>query len=310
MLPQSAPRDRPEGLFAGPRDIVAAFPMLRTVLQKAASEWAEQLRKISATVPNAELIGIDSGPAGSVFAGTENQSAACVIEAGKWNARLIASIDQECMFAVIELLLGGDGSEPTPPMPPRPATRIELRLAHVAFEQFAIALEGAFSSVAAAEFVAGEAATQVSFEVLGRATAPTIAARFRLAALGHEGHLTLMMAQSVLSPMRNELSRAAPPETIMPDPAWSQKIQSEVTRANVELVAVLDEQKMTLEDVARFSVGQMLHLTVTPDSIVRVECNGERLINCQMGKSKGVYALRVHDFVDQKQEFIEDIIAG
>jgi flagellar motor switch protein FliM len=309
MLPPSAPRESIEGLFAGPQDIVAHFPMLRTVLQKAAANWAEELRKVSATVPHAELTAIESGPAGSVFASIENLSAACIVEAVKWNARLIVGIDQECMFAFVDLLLGGDGSEPAPATP-RPPTRIELRLAHVAFEQFAYALEGAFAAVAPTQFTAGETANQVSFEVLGRATAPAVAARVRLSALGHEGHLTLMMAQSVLSPMRNELSRAAPPETIMPDPAWSEKIQSEVTRANVELIAVLEEQKMTLADIAHFAVGQMLQLTATPDSMVRVECNGERLINCQMGKSKGVYALRVHDFVDQKQEFMEDILAS
>jgi flagellar motor switch protein FliM len=109
--------------------------------------------------------------------------------------------------------------------------------------------------------------------------------------------------------MRNVLSRAAAEESIMPDPAWSQKIQSEVTRANVELVAVLDEQEISLADVACFGVGHMLQLSANPDSLVSVECNGERLINCHLGKANGVYTLRVHDFVDDQQEFIEDILA-
>jgi flagellar motor switch protein FliM len=150
----------------------------------------------------------------------------------------------------------------------------------------------------------------VSFDVLGRLTVPIVAAKFHLFALGLGGGITLMMSQSVLSPMRNELSRAARPEAARPDSAWSQKIQGEVSRANVDLVAVLDEQELSLADVAGFSVGRVLALNATPNGSVRVECNGEPLINCEIGKANGVYALRVRDFINQEHEFIEDILAG
>ena len=89
-----------------------------------------------------------------------------------------------------------------------------------------------------------------------------------------------------------------------------QKIQSEVSRANVDLVAVLDEQELSLGDVAGFAVGRVLGLRATPDGLLRVECNGEPLINCEIGKANGVYALRVRDFIDQEKEFMEDILAS
>jgi len=298
-----------EGLFAGPQDLLGSLPMLRTVLLKTASYWAEELSRISATVPTAALVGVESGPAERMIAAMAGQVAECVLEATEWNARLIACADQGFVSAAIEMLLGGDGSEPSPAAD-RPLTRVELRLADIVFEQFASALQMAFGPVAPTPFVIGASGSQVSFDVLGRKTVPIIAARFSLSALGVGGDITLLMSQSVLSPMRNVLSRAAPEESIMPDPAWSQKIQSEVTRANVELVAVLDEQETLLAEVARFAVGHMLPLRATPDSLVSVECNGERLINCHIGKANGVYTLRVHDFVDHEQEFIEDILAS
>lgn len=309
MSHTAAPRESLEGLFAGPQDFVERLPTLRAVLQKAASNWVEQICKISATVPNAALTEVESGPAESMIAAMANQAVACVLEAPKWNARLIVCADQELVFAAVEMLLGGDGSEPLPAAD-RPLSRIELCLAHLVFEQFANALEIAFGAVAPTPFVVGTAGSRVSFDVLGRMTVPIVAATFRLFVLGQGGDLTLMMSQSVLSPMRNELARARPAEAIMPDPAWSQKIHSEVTRANVDLVAVLDEQKITLAEVAQFSIGQMLQLRAAPDGLVRVECNGEQLINCQIGKSNGVYTLRVHDFIDQEQEFMEDILAS
>lgn len=298
-----------EGLFAGPQDLVERLPMLRTVLQKTATTWAELIRGISATIPKVVLVGIESRSVESMAAATANQGVACVLEAPKWNARMILGGDNEFVFTAVEMLLGGDGSEPAPNTD-RPLTRTELGLAHMLFEQFGVALEQAFASVAPTNFVVGAPAAQVSFDVLGRLTVPIVAVRFHLFALGLGGGVTLMLSQSVLSPMRNELSRTASPESVRPDPAWSQKIQSEVSRASVELVAVLDEHDLPLADVARFSIGQVLRLRTAPDGTLRVECNGEPLINCEVGKSGGVYALRVRDFIDKEREFVEDIIAG
>lgn len=298
-----------EGPFAGPQDLVDRLPMLRTVLQKTASNWVEQVRNISATAPDLVLVEVESRAPDSLMAVTANQGVACILEAPKWNARLIVGADFEFVFTAVEMLLGGDGSEPAP-MEDRPLTRTELGLAQLVFEHFATALEHAFAPVAPTNFLVGAAAPRVGFDVLGRMTVPVVVAKFHLFALGLGGGITLMMSQSVLSPMRNELSRTAGPEAVRPDPAWSQKIQSEVSRANVELVAVLDEQELSLADVAQFAVGRVLRLSATPDGVLRVECNGERLINCEIGKSNGVYALRVRDFIDQEREFMEDILAS
>lgn len=298
-----------EGLFAGPQDLVERLPMLRTVLQNTASGWVDNIRNISATAPEVVLVGVESGPPETMIGATANQGVACVLEAPKWNARMILCAEYEFAFTVVEMLLGGDGSEPGQ-MPDRPLTRTELGLVQLVFEQFANALEHAFEPVAPSNFTVGSPAARVGIDVLGRLTVPIVAAKFHLFALGLGGAVTLLMSQSVLSPMRNELSRTASPESVRPDPAWSQKIQTEVSRANVELVAVLDEQELSLADVARFAVGQVLRLGATPDAVIRVECNGEALINCEIGKANGAYAMRVRDFIDKDREFMEDILAS
>ena len=53
-----------------------------------------------------------------------------------------------------------------------------------------------------------------------------------------------------------------------------------------------------------------LELEATPQSRVRVESNGERLMWCDFGKSNGVYTLRVDSFVDREQEFMDDILVA
>ncbi|MDH4983638.1 FliM/FliN family flagellar motor switch protein [Hyphomicrobium sp. D-2] len=302
-------RGKNDGLFAGPQDLVERMPMLRTILQKVASSWSEQIKSISSTTPEVVLVGVESGPPNAVMPSSATQAVACVVEAPNWNARLILCADHEFVFTLVEMLLGGDGSEPAPSAD-RELTRTELGLAQLAFNHFAGALELAFASVAPTNFTVGPTEHSVSYDVLGRMNVPVVVAKFHMFAHGFGGAVTLMLSQSVLSPMRNELSRTVGPESVRPDPAWSQKIQSEVSRANVDLVAVLDEQELTLADVARFAVGKVIRLGATPDSVLRVECNGERLINCEIGKSNGAYALRIRDFIDQEQEFMNDILAS
>ena len=54
----------------------------------------------------------------------------------------------------------------------------------------------------------------------------------------------------------------------------------------------------------------MVELKATPRTRVHLECDGERMVVCQFGKSNGVYTLRVDDFIDREQEFMNDILSG
>jgi flagellar motor switch protein FliM len=76
------------------------------------------------------------------------------------------------------------------------------------------------------------------------------------------------------------------------------------------LTAVLDERAGTLGEVAAFQVGQVVELNATAHGRVRLECNGERLMWCHLGKSQGKYTLRVDQLVDREQEFMDDILSG
>ncbi len=76
---------------------------------------------------------------------------------------------------------------------------------------------------------------------------------------------------------------------------------------NVGLTAVLDERlapSATRSPI--FKVGQILQLNATAHGRVRVECNGEPLLWCQLGKSqRQAYTLRVDEPIDREQEFVE-----
>ena len=152
-------------------------------------------------------------------------------------------------------------------------------------------------------------ADQPDFEKIARSEALAVA-RYRLEALEAASDVLVAIPRTALEALHKPLSRVPAKDAARPDPGWAKQIQKEVTRSVVSLSAILDERPGTLGEITGFRVGDVLELKANPQSRVRVECNGERLLWCDLGKSNGVYTLRVDTFVDREQEFIDEIRAA
>jgi flagellar motor switch protein FliM len=283
--------------------------MLRVVFERMAGVCAENLHGATVLPAQVVLLNIESGPAGEMLAPLEGVSAAGVLHAPKWEARLLAAADRAAVFTIIEMLLGGDGSQPAYAAE-RTFSKLEIKIAGSFFHRVAQALSASFSSIADTPLVVEASADRFDFDAIGGRNGQVVVAKFRLELLDRGGEFAVVIPKSVFAPMREALSRPSPKETNKPDPRWSQRIQNEITRTNVGLRAVLDERWIPLEEVSSLKVGQVMRLDATPTSRVRVECNDEPLLWCQLGKSNGVYTLRVDEHIDREQEFLDDILFG
>jgi flagellar motor switch protein FliM len=307
---QTAPRKEGlQGPFSAAPNFLERMPMLRVVLERMAGACAESLRSASALPVQIALQGIDAGAAGDMLAPLEGSGVTAVLHAPKWESRLVACADRAAVFALVEMLLGGDGSQP-PYTAERPATKLEIKVMGAFFHRVAQALAAAFAQLAATPVVVEGCAHGFDLDAIGGRTSQLVLARFRLELPGRGGEFVVAIPRTVFAPMREALSRVSPKEPAKADPRWSQRIQSEITRTNVAVRAVLDERWITLEEVSTLKVGQVMQLNATPSSRVRVECNDEPLLWCQLGKSNGVYTLRVDEFIDREQEFLDDILFG
>jgi len=255
------------------------------------------------------LQGIESGIAAELLGAHDGKSAVGVLHAVKWNARLLASADRGAVFSVVEAMLGGDGSQPAYASD-RPLSRIETRVVSAIFERVAKALEAAFTGIADTTFAVEGTTVEIDYDIVGRRNNSVVVAKFRLEGAGGGGEILIAVTRAALNPLRQALARVPAKEAPTADARWSQQIQSEVTRAHIMLTAVLDERMGMLGEVAGFEVGQVVELNATAHGRVRLECNGERLMWCHLGKSQGKYTLRVDELVDREQEFLNEILSG
>lgn len=297
------------GLLAGSARFAERLPMLRKMLEQAAVHAAESWRALASAPVSIALVDISSGPAEELLWMHDGRSLVGVLNAEAWDGRALLVADTALIGITVEMLLGSDGSEQVHVID-RSFTRIEQKLAYAALHQLTAVFEKAFEPISEPRFTFEELTLRVGYQAFGRRSNPAVVARFRVHFAEHSGELLLAIPQSLLVPLRQALSRSEPEEVAKHDPHWTDNIQKEITRTSVSLIAILDEQPITLGDIARFKVGQLLPLEATPQSRLRVECNGDTLMHCQLGKSGGFYTLRVEEFVDKEQEFMADILGG
>lgn len=302
-------RDAIAAIFGGEPAFAERLPMLPVALERAANACSEQLREVSALTPQLGLVDIGSGTVSQLFDAEPGSGVIDLLHAPEWNSYLLVRLERDLVFAYLDMMLGGDGSQPAY-VEQRPLSRIEARVARTLIARIGRALEVGFQSLAQSPFEIKDGEERIDLDLLGGPTAPVAIAHFRVEFGDRGGDVQVVFPKAVLTALRPALARIPAGETARADPGWSRQIQSEITRTRVVLRAVLDERLQPLGDIAELKVGQILELDATPRSRIRVECNGEPLLWCEIGKSNGAYTLRVDDFIDHDQEFMHGLLSG
>jgi flagellar motor switch protein FliM len=284
------------------------LPMLHVIFDRMTTFCADHLRHLAASPMYYSLSEVESGRIGDILEMYEANAIAGVFHVPEWDSHILVGFDRDFIFTMVEVLLGSDGSEP-PVDEERGFSNIELRLAQAIFEQVGKALQASFALVADTPFKFERLETRMDFAVIGRRNNQSVVAKFLLQALNRGGEMFVIIPQSVLNPMRQTLARVLSGDSSTRDPRWAKQIATEVQRTEVTLKAVLEERYLTLGEIADLKVGQVLELQATPRSRVKLEGNEQALFWCHVGKAEGSYVLRVDDYVDQEQEFIDNVLS-
>ncbi|VIO80451.1 Flagellar motor switch protein FliM [Bradyrhizobium ivorense] len=287
---------------------IERMPMLNVIFDRMAASCTDSLQPMAGTPCYFSVSGISNGRVGDIIKEYEGNALAAVLYAEQWDARVLIMLDRDFVFTMVEALFGSDGAEP-PIDVERAFSNIELRLVHVLFERFAKALQSAFAATADVTFRLERVETAMASLAIGRSGNMSICANIMLQALYRGGQMFLIIPHSVLNPLRQKLAHVVVSDGRAADPNWREQMESEVQRTEVTLNAVLDERMITLDDVAKFHVGQVLELDATPRTLARLESNNQVLFWCQIGQLDGYYAMQVADPVDQKREFVDDILS-
>jgi flagellar motor switch protein FliM len=304
---KSARSTAPERLFDSAGISIERLPLLRVIFDRLATHCAENARQLSTAPAYFTVSSLKTERIGAVLEAAEGKAIVAMLHAQAWDARIMIGLDNKLVFGLVEALFGGDGSEP-PYTENLPLTNIEMRVAQKTLDIIARSLQMALSVVQEMHFKFERLETRMDFAVIAPRNSFAVFAKLNLRILGRSGEVFVVLPQAAINPIRQSLSVDHGTDVAAADPRWSKQIETEVSKADVVVQAILEEEGFTLADIADLQVGKILHLKSTPKSRVKLECNSEPLFWCQLGQAEGKYTLKVDDVYDDEPDFLDGLV--
>lgn len=282
------------------------MPALTLIFEAAAAGFTRSLEDFCEIPGALSLDDLDAKRVNDLEAYCGSRSTLFVYDAKGLDAKLVVAVDKGFRDIVVELLLGS--SVIKPPQGERPATRIEACLLDFAVGKFLDELIAALAPITQVSFERDAFGEEAGFAAIGPKASVAIVNRCQLKSLDQEGMIAIAVPRAALDPFRTALSRFPGTEGVARDERWSENLYDHIVRTEVKVNVRIEARGFTLDDIARLEVGDVLRLPIAPTSPIRVESEGRTLFWCTLGQKDGHYTVRLEDFSDERQSFIENIL--
>ncbi|CAB1370525.1 flagellar motor switch protein FliM [Denitratisoma oestradiolicum] len=206
--------------------------------------------------------------------------------------------DPNLVFLVVDNMFGGDGRFHAR-VEGRDFTATEQRiiqgLLNVVFNEYAKAWQPVFPLKF--EYVRSEMNTQ--FANIATPSEIVVATTYTIELSGNSAEMHLCMPYSMIEPIRDVLYSTMHSEQAGTDHRWTAMLTRQVRQAEVELSASLGHAEITLGDILKMKVGDIIPIEVPEQVIATVD--EVPVLSCRYGVQNGQYALKVNSFLAQTE---------
>jgi flagellar motor switch protein FliM len=227
---------------------------------------------------------------------------AAVLNCAALDARMLMIFDEAIADTLVTAIFSGEDESELGRRPRRPRTTIETGLIAELARRLCKALNKGFERTASLALTYERLETLADVHTLGRRDMPAIAARVTIDTAGGPTPLIALFPQSLLAPIRKDLTFDPGNEAPASDPRWTRDMEARVTKTPVAVTAILDQVEMTLGEIAKLAIGQVLTLNGAGMGRVRLECAGREIFWCKLGEGDGRYSLQIEEAIAQESE--------
>jgi flagellar motor switch protein FliM len=281
------------------------LPVLNSIFEDMAVTCVERFRDYCSPAFTAFVNQVASGDSWDLLEARAD-SIAVIFYCREWDARILLGLERRLVFAIIEAMFGGDGSE-LPFDGTRPFTALETRIGRLVCEFAAKALEASFGKVCEISLAYERTETALEFTTLGQSSMIMIEAKILFQVLDQGGVLFVLIPQNTMNPIRQKLERERRPLPSSYDPRWTSALTQRVSKAEVILCAMIEGKNIELDDILRLEAGKTIELTGTDQNII-LECEGDRLFRGRLGQSRGHFTITVD--APLNEDLFLDILDG
>ncbi|NKE43284.1 flagellar motor switch protein FliM [Roseomonas frigidaquae] len=280
------------------------LPMLEIVFDRLVRLMSTTLRNFTSDNVEVSIDAISSLRFGDYLNSIPLPAMISVFKAEEWDNYGLVVTDSALIYSVVDVLLGGRRGTSAMRIEGRPYTTIERTLVERLVTVVLADLAEAFAPISAVQFHFERLEVNPRFAAISRNSNAAVLVRLRVDMENRGGELQLLLPYATLEPVRELLLQQFMGEKFGRDSIWETHLAEELRQTGVALDVVLDEQTMSLSNVLRLKVGDLIALGVGPGAPVRLRCGDTSLFEGYVGRRNDRLAVRVERVLprqDQRQ---------
>jgi len=283
------------------------MPALTLIFEETVAGFTRALEEFTKIPVALSLEDLEAKRVGDLQENVGSVTSLLVYDAKGLDAKFVVAVDDGFLEMAVELLLGSNFVERFSEGKAA-RSRVEMRLLDFAVSKLLASLAAALAPISDVSFEQDMLGGDTGFGSIGQKGAVAIVAHCRFKSLENEGIVAIALPRSALDPYRTALSRFPGAEGAARDEQWSENLYDHIVRTEVKVNVKIEARGFTLDDIANLEIGDVLRLPIAPTSPIRIESEGRTLFWCTLGQKDGHYTVRLEDFSDERQSFIENIL--
>jgi flagellar motor switch protein FliM len=213
-----------------------------------------------------------------------------LIQAKPLRGNALFIFDPNLVFLVVDTMFGGDGRYHTR-VEGREFTQTEHRIIQNILAAVFEAYTKAWEPVYPLEFEFVRSEMNPQFANIATPNELVVVSTFEIAFNEIGGSINICLPYSMIQPIRELLFSAMQGDHLSEDKNWNSLMARQIKSAEIELVAVLGQSRMTVEDLMKVRVGDIIPLHIAENITATV--NDVPVMECKYGIFNDQYSIKV-----------------
>ncbi len=252
------------------RIIRGRLPTLEMINERFARTWRIGLFNLLRRSADLSVRGIDMIRFGEYMHSLHVPTNLNLIKMKPLRGTGIVMFEPRLVFTVVDSFFGGNGKYHTR-IEGREFTPTEMRVINLLLKQTFADFTEAWAPVMPVEFEYVNSEVNPHFANIISPREYIVVCRFHVELEGGGGELHLALPWSMLEPIREQLDAGVQSDRIEKDENWTRALHTQLQDVEVDLSSTLARRQISLRELSRLKVGDIIPIELKPDVPVQVE---------------------------------------
>ncbi|RPE80857.1 flagellar motor switch protein FliM [Vulcaniibacterium tengchongense] len=281
---------RPYDFASQDRIVRGRLPTLEMINERFARTWRIGLFNLLRRSADLSVRGIDLRRFGEYMHSLQVPTNLNLVKMKPLRGTAIVMFEPRLVFTVVDNFFGGNGKYPAK-IEGREFTPTEMRVIQLLLKQTFADLVEAWAPVMPVEFEYLNSEVNPHFANIISPREYIVVSRFHVELEGGGGEFHVSLPYSMIEPIREQLDAGVQSDRIERDEGWTVALRAQLQDAQVELSSVLTQRQISLRELCRLRVGDVIPIELPRTVQLRVE--QMPLFSGEFGTHNGRNAIKV-----------------